>query len=89
MSEFSKHEESLLRLAARVSSHARSMFWFWVGGIGLGTAVLLLLIGDPASRENWAFGLCVIAVFGQALGYVRFRDRALCLINKLSANQTS
>ena len=65
------------------------MVWIWVGGIGLGTGIVLKLAGDPASRENWIIGLLVMASFVQALAYVRYRDRVLRLISKLSPNQTS
>ncbi len=89
MTAFSKHEESLLSLATHVSNTKPSMFWFWVSGIALGTGVLLKLAGDTASREDWIIGLLVMASFAQAFAYVRYRDRALRLISKLSSTQTS
>lgn len=89
MTAFSKHEESLLRQAARESSHERSMFWFWVSGIGVSTAVLSLILGDPSSLETWGFGLLLAVWVLQTLAYVQYRDRMLRLINKLSAKPTS
>ena len=89
MTAFLKHEESLLRQAVRESSHERSMFWFWVSGIGVSTAVLSLIIGDPSSLKIWGFGLLLDVYVLQTLAYVHYRDRMLRLINKLSPNQTS
>ncbi len=89
MMELTRDEESLVRMATRMSDRHPPTILIWVGGVGLVAAALATVLGDPASLQAWGFGLLLLGWAGMTISYVRLHYRALRLINKLSSNPDS